>query len=146
MQMAFARHYSHNADWINLKGSVMYLLLRLRGGGPPLPKKMGIAAGGMIKQDIRRDTYDPKKWMRGLTLTIPVQILNNRTFREVTGLEPPACPINAAAVRFFPILLTILCFKSAAEVCQRSLFRSAGLRISGGCHQTLAPLFTFDKF
>lgn len=132
MQMAFA-------DWINLKGSIMYLLLRLRGGGPPLPKKMGIAAGGMIKQDIRRDTYDPKKWMRGLTLAIPVQILNNRTFREVTGLEPPACPIDAAAVRFFPIRLTILCLSRAAKVCQRSLFRSAWLRISGGCYQFGSP-------
>lgn len=89
----------------------MHLVLRLRGGGLPPSEKlkqMGIAAGGMIKQDIRRDTYDSKKWMRGLTLTIPVQILNNRSFREVTGLEPPACPIDAAAVRSFPIFLNVL--------------------------------------
>jgi hypothetical protein len=49
----------------------------------------------MIKQDVRQDTYDPAKWIRGLTLTIPVQILNSAVFRQVTGTEPPDCPISA---------------------------------------------------
>lgn len=116
--MKITYHTSHNADLINLKESFMHLILRLRGGGPLPPKKlkqMGIAAGGMIKQDIRRDTYDPRKWMRGLTLTIPVQILNNRTFREVTGLEPPACPIDAAAVRLFPVNLIVIPFDQKCQ-------------------------------
>lgn len=85
--------------------------MRGGGGGVPLSeerRRMGIATGGMIKQDIRRDTYDPKKWMRGLTLTIPVQILDNQTFREVTGLEPPPCPIDAETVRLVPAFLSIL--------------------------------------
>lgn len=82
----------------------MQLVLRLRGGGGPVAlseerRRMGIAAGGMIKQNIRSDTYDPKKWMRGLTVTIPVHILDNQTFRDVTGLEPPPCPIDAETVR-----------------------------------------------
>lgn len=49
----------------------------------------------MIKQDIWKDAYSPDEWVRGLTLTIPVQILNSAAFRQVTGTQPPDCPIDA---------------------------------------------------
>lgn len=77
--------------------STVYLVLTLRGGGPDpvICHQLGLAAGGMIKQDIRQDTCDPAKWIQGLTLTIPVQILNSAVFRQVTGTEPPDCPISA---------------------------------------------------
>lgn len=57
--------------------------------------QLGLAAGGMIEQDVRKDKYSPEKWVRGLTLTIPVQILNSAVFRQVTGTKPLACPISA---------------------------------------------------
>lgn len=74
----------------------MQLALRLKGGGS-MPSEPGIAAGGLIKQDIRKDTRDTKGWAHGL-IPFSVQILDTSTFRRVTGVEPPACPIDAKAV------------------------------------------------
>lgn len=76
------------------------MVLRLRGGNPASrPSELGIAAGGMIKQNVRRDTHDPSEWAKGFIIPFRVQILDSSTFRQVTGHEPPACPIDAATVR-----------------------------------------------
>ncbi|KAJ0114002.1 hypothetical protein J7T55_010246 [Diaporthe amygdali] len=87
------------SDYNIQTGDIFQMGLRLRGGGAlPLrtrDERLGIAAGGMIKQNIRQDTHNPQEWVKGLTITISVQILNNLAFRRITGLEPPACPINA---------------------------------------------------
>lgn len=60
--------------------------------------ELGIAAGGLIKQHIRKDTRNPKGWVKGLAIPFRVQILDSSTFRQVTGEEPPACPTDAEAV------------------------------------------------
>lgn len=60
-----------------------------------MPSELGIAPGGLIKQHIRKDTRDPKGWVKGLAIPFRVQILDTSTFRQVTGEEPPACPIDA---------------------------------------------------
>lgn len=70
---------------------------------------MGIAPGGMIAQDIKVDHYDPKKWLEGLTFTIPVHILNTAAFRRATGIDPPPSPISAkdyalAGLPFYALL------------------------------------------
>jgi hypothetical protein len=57
---------------------------------------MGIAAGGLIKQTIHRDTNDPDSWDRASTTTFNVQILNASLFEQVTGIPAPKCPIDAA--------------------------------------------------
>ena len=59
--------------------------------------KMGIAAGGLIKQSIVEDPYPADKWDRDRTITFNVQILNSEMFRLVTGLNPPVSPIEAKA-------------------------------------------------
>lgn len=64
-----------------------------------MPSELGIAAGGLIKQHIQKDTRDPKGWIKGLAIPFRVQILDSSTFRQVTGEEPPACPIDAETVR-----------------------------------------------
>lgn len=56
---------------------------------------MGLAAGGKIEQVVNIDYNDATKWFKGLTLSIPVHILNSAAFRRVTGTEPPACPLSA---------------------------------------------------
>src|SRR5947207_14910526 len=56
---------------------------------------MGIAAGGLIKQSIHRDTHDPNSWDRLSTTTFNVQILNASLFQQVTGIPAPKCPIDA---------------------------------------------------
>ncbi|KAI1269841.1 hypothetical protein F5Y18DRAFT_437664 [Xylariaceae sp. FL1019] len=79
-------------------GSVMHLVLRLRGGGDPSKRAtaMGIAAGGKIKQTVARDFFTTRTWVPSATLTIPVHILNTTSFANVTGQRPPPCPITAS--------------------------------------------------
>ncbi|KAI1360894.1 hypothetical protein F5Y08DRAFT_343231 [Xylaria arbuscula] len=89
------------------EGDELYLVLRLRGGGFYGP--MGVAAGGNIKQDICEDRNHHKIWLTGSTMKIPVHILTTTMFRDVTGLEPPKCPISAstyarAGLPFFHLL------------------------------------------
>lgn len=57
---------------------------------------MGIAMGGKIEQAIQKDFEDPNSWLKGHTMIIPVQILNSTAFRQVTGVDPPPCPIDAS--------------------------------------------------
>ncbi|XDG05127.1 hypothetical protein ABKA04_004742 [Annulohypoxylon sp. FPYF3050] len=74
----------------------VHVEMRLRGGGISPPKPMGIAMGGKIEQTIQKDFEDPNSWLKGHTMTIPVQILNSTAFRQVTGVDPPPCPIDAS--------------------------------------------------
>ncbi|XTI83544.1 hypothetical protein V2W45_113993 [Cenococcum geophilum] len=81
--------------------NVMHLVLRLRGGGGTNPvytydqiqPEMGIAAGGLIKQAIVRDTG--RKWLATQTKTFNMQVLNTLHFRHVTGFQPSEPPIDA---------------------------------------------------
>lgn len=73
--------------------STLHLLLRLRGGNPD--HQLGIAPGGLINQQVRTDYHDPKDWLRGLTFSFPVHILNSEAFRAVTGANPPPSPVGA---------------------------------------------------
>ena len=63
---------------------------------PPQALAMGLAAGGLIKQSIAKDTADPKKWDRERTAIFNVQILNSDAFHQVTGRFPPKTPVSAA--------------------------------------------------
>ncbi|KUI53094.1 Ubiquitin-60S ribosomal protein L40 [Cytospora mali] len=74
--------------------STLHLHLRLRGGCPN--HQLGIAVGGSITQNIRQDTYSPDDWVRELTFTFPVHILNSEAFQAVTGIKPPPSSINAS--------------------------------------------------
>ncbi|KAL8876910.1 MAG: hypothetical protein Q9192_008778, partial [Flavoplaca navasiana] len=80
-------------------GGVLYLVLRLRGGGGPrTPDKkaeLGIAPGGLIKQCIIEDPYPESMWDIGRAISFNVQILNSQLFSQVTGMPPPATPISA---------------------------------------------------
>ncbi|KAI1476044.1 hypothetical protein F4774DRAFT_394493 [Daldinia eschscholtzii] len=82
-------------------GSMVHMRARLRGGGVNPHgtrmrfRSMGVAAGGKIKQSIREDDQDPSCWLKDMTMTIPVQILNSAGFRSVTGKDPPPSPVSA---------------------------------------------------
>lgn len=56
---------------------------------------MGIAAGGLIKQAIERDTYDPKIWDMDRTILFNVSVLNSNCFKHYTGLNPLETPVTA---------------------------------------------------
>lgn len=81
------------ADYGVKLDSVIHLILRLRGGG--LDPEMGIAAGGLIKQSIVKDIYDPTIWDSGKGTIFNVQILNSADFEAVTGKAPPKTPVTA---------------------------------------------------
>ncbi|KAL8769565.1 MAG: hypothetical protein Q9209_004496 [Squamulea sp. 1 TL-2023] len=78
-------------------GTVIYLILRLRGGGGPPIKdsELGIAPGGLIKQCFLEDYYPESTWDIERTLSFNVQILNTQLFEQVTGVSPPRTPISA---------------------------------------------------
>jgi hypothetical protein len=74
--------------------SDVHLVLRLRGGGDPTVE-MGIAAGGLIKQTIKKDRNDPTIWETDKGTIFNIQILNSAAFTAFTGEAPPKTPISA---------------------------------------------------
>ncbi len=56
---------------------------------------MGLGAGGEIKQKIYPDPYGLETWDLKNFGCVWVHLLNNQQYKEVTGLEPPATPIDA---------------------------------------------------
>jgi ubiquitin len=82
------------ADYGIKSGSVLHLVLRLRGGGY-VEAEMGIAAGGLIKQTIVKDNNDPTIWETENGTIFNVQILNSTAFEAVTGKAPPTTPVTA---------------------------------------------------
>jgi ubiquitin len=75
-------------------GTTLHLILRLRGGGCFQPE-MGIGVGGLIRQTIVKDPYEPHVWDSDGGTIFNVQILNSAVFKSVTGMEPPESPITA---------------------------------------------------
>ena len=57
--------------------------------------EMGIAPGGLIKQNILEDTYEADSWDRERTIIFNVQILDSESFQRVTGIQPAKTPISA---------------------------------------------------
>ncbi|KAJ9604491.1 hypothetical protein H2200_011327 [Cladophialophora chaetospira] len=81
---------------------IAHLVLTLRGGGnaeeaakvQASKNKMGIAAGGKIKQTVKRDIWPEESWHKEATIAFNVHILNASVFKAVTGLAPPETPIT----------------------------------------------------
>lgn len=62
----------------------------------PQEPEMTISPGGLIKQDIVRDTHKPEEWDAANTILFNVQLLNSTVFRDVTNMAPPESPVDAA--------------------------------------------------
>jgi hypothetical protein len=58
-------------------------------------KSLSIGVGGAIQQHIEPDHNDPRIWDVASSKILNVQLVDSRTFRLVTGLEPPATPVTA---------------------------------------------------
>ncbi|KAF2502698.1 integral membrane protein [Lophium mytilinum] len=89
------------SDYHVMNGDTIFLIPRRRGGGGgPVASEqadsaqMGLAAGGQIKQVIKRDDYDSSKWIAALTTVFNVQILNTNAFQSVTGISAPPTPVT----------------------------------------------------
>ncbi len=57
--------------------------------------KMGLGAGGRMKQKIYPDRHGIDTWDPENCSEIEIQILNSDYFEQVTGQKPPPTPINA---------------------------------------------------
>jgi hypothetical protein len=58
---------------------------------------MGIGAGGTMRQKIYADPYGVNTWDPANHGRMIVHIVNSAQFEEITGMEPPATPIDARA-------------------------------------------------
>lgn len=59
--------------------------------------RMGLGAGGVIRQKIYPDPYGPDTWDPGNVGEVLVHLLDSARFREITGSAPPPTPIDAKA-------------------------------------------------
>jgi len=59
-------------------------------------KSLGVGAGGKIIQDIIPDHNDPRIWDVTASKLFNVQLVDSRTFKLVTGLDPPPTPVTPA--------------------------------------------------
>ena len=75
------------------KESTLHLILRLRGGGPPI-HQMAIAVGGKIEQVVHPDIKGAD-WLSNRTTVFNVQVLNSAVYEAVTGSPPPSKPVDA---------------------------------------------------
>ncbi|PMD25419.1 hypothetical protein NA56DRAFT_435055 [Hyaloscypha hepaticicola] len=90
----------------NLPNGLIYVQQILYGGWMPgydipanIKAEMALAAGGLIKQSIHNDPYEPDSWEPSSTITLNVQVLNASIFEAVTGKVPPRCPISERAYK-----------------------------------------------
>jgi hypothetical protein len=61
------------------------------------PMAMGLAPGGLMKQDIYKDPFDPDDWDLEHASRCFVHICNSKSWTAITGKRPPTRPPTAAA-------------------------------------------------
>ena len=89
-----------NPDYNIQEGSILHLILRLRGGGgaeniPPGANMIsGIAAGGHISQKINRDLLPAWAYDASNATRLHLTVINAAYFTQVTGLPSPPSPIS----------------------------------------------------
>lgn len=84
-------------DYDITSGSILHLVLRLRGGGDTIVTDMmaGFAACGKITQKINRDPLPVTAYDRMRTQTLHISVLNYVHFSSLTGLPSPPSPISS---------------------------------------------------
>ena len=60
------------------------------------PASMGLAAGGLMRQEIYDDPYDFDVWEQSVSSRCFVTILNAAEWHALTGEAPPTQPITAS--------------------------------------------------
>lgn len=59
--------------------------------------RMGLGAGGAIRQKIYPDAYGPDTWDPAHTGEVLIHLVDSARFREITGVRPPDTPVDAKA-------------------------------------------------
>lgn len=76
-------------------GSMGFMEEARRGGGDPVGAEMGLAAGGLMDQAIRKDQMGFDCWDVETGGRIFVHIVNSVMYEQITGRKAPTCPITA---------------------------------------------------
>lgn len=63
--------------------------------------ELGLAAGGLIKQQIQKDTLPASTWDLTTKTVFNVQLISAQVFEEMSGFMAPAAPINAATYQAY---------------------------------------------
>lgn len=69
----------------------------LRLAKPDTGARMGLGAGGVIRQKIYPDPYGLDTWDSTNSGQVFVHLVNSVQFREIAGMEPPPSPVDAKA-------------------------------------------------
>jgi hypothetical protein len=62
-----------------------------------MPQRLGIAAGGTMRQMIYRDKYGLDVWDPDRRMSMVVRLVSTEEFSRITGETPPPTPVDAAA-------------------------------------------------
>ncbi|MBE0644141.1 MAG: hypothetical protein IH600_08680 [Bacteroidetes bacterium] len=57
---------------------------------------MGLGVGGRMKQKVYEDRYGLDTWLQAEPQSVVIYIINSEQFEEITGMKPPATPVDAA--------------------------------------------------
>ncbi len=57
--------------------------------------EMGLGAGGRMTQKVYEDRHGLDTWEEASPAVAVIHIVNSAMFREITGMEPPATPVDA---------------------------------------------------
>ena len=56
--------------------------------------ELGVGAGGLIRQKIYADPHGLETWRESPSAEVFVHLLNSAEYRDVTGVDPPATPVE----------------------------------------------------
>ena len=60
------------------------------------PSEMGLAPGGLMRQEIIEDNHGLDAWDTSVSSRCFVHLVNSRSFQSITGCGPPTEPMTAA--------------------------------------------------
>ncbi len=77
------------------RDSSSFMLLQDAGMETTQRREMGIAPGGMIKQQIFKDPYGRQTWDTNKNVSFAIHLINSQVYKSITGFDPPQTPISA---------------------------------------------------
>jgi hypothetical protein len=90
-------------DYHITEGSSMHLVLRLRGGGPSEPERLGLGAGGLIQQEIYKDR-NIQRWSKKSSTKLFIHLVSRLECEGITGvrLERSVCSFATYSAHNYP--------------------------------------------
>ncbi len=86
----FPDHPPQNDRYVLHEQNMSTMKMKMDGAG------MGIGAGGSMKQKVYEDGYGLDTWRQKDPQRVVLYIINSAQFKAITGIEPPATPVDAA--------------------------------------------------